>query len=43
MELPAEDDEELPTTMDIKYPMVAFERQIFMDIFEKDALVIMAK
>lgn len=48
MQLPAEnncenDDENLPHNMDIKYPMLAFEKQIFMDVFEKDALVVMAK
>ncbi|CAG9785513.1 unnamed protein product [Diatraea saccharalis] len=26
-----------------KYPMLSFEKQIFMDLFEKDALLIMAK
>lgn len=26
-----------------KYPMLSFEKQIFMDAFEKDALIITAK
>lgn len=26
-----------------KYPMLAFEKQIFIDMFEKDALLILAK
>lgn len=26
-----------------KFPMLSFEKQIFIDVFEKDALVIMAK
>lgn len=38
-----DNDDELPISMDVKYPMLAFEKQIFMDIFEKDALVVMAK
>lgn len=33
----------LPSNMDIKYPMLAFEKQIFMDVFEKDALVVTYK
>lgn len=29
--------------LDVKYPLLSFEKQIFIDVFEKDALVIMAK
>lgn len=28
---------------DMKYPLLSFEKQIFIDAFENDALVIMAK
>ncbi|XP_075974151.1 DNA repair endonuclease XPF mei-9 isoform X2 [Anticarsia gemmatalis] len=37
------DSEETQTLSDIKYPLLSFEKQIFIDAFEKDALVIMAK
>lgn len=29
--------------IETKYPLLSFEKQIFVDSFEKDALVIMAK
>ncbi|XP_026732524.1 DNA repair endonuclease XPF isoform X1 [Trichoplusia ni] len=35
------DEEQAPTYM--KYPLLSFEKQIFIDAFEKDALVILAK
>lgn len=35
--------EEAHSNLDIKYPMLPFEKQIFVDVFDKDALVIMAK
>lgn len=31
------------STITPKYPMISFEKQIFADLFEKDALLIMAK
>lgn len=31
------------TSIEPKYPMLPFETQIFVDIFEKDALLIIAK
>ncbi|XP_072938582.1 DNA repair endonuclease XPF [Epargyreus clarus] len=38
-----EDSEDTPQEIETKYPLLSFEKQIFMDIFEKDALLIMAK
>lgn len=37
------DSNERLTEIEYKYPMLSFEKQIFMDAFEKDALIIMAK
>ncbi|KAJ8730875.1 hypothetical protein PYW08_002288 [Mythimna loreyi] len=37
------DVEEGQDDIDMKYPLLSFEKQIFIDAFEKDALVIMAK
>ncbi|KAJ0175655.1 hypothetical protein K1T71_008814 [Dendrolimus kikuchii] len=37
------DDDSEPKDFDTKYNLLAFEKQIFIDIFEKDALVVMAK
>lgn len=37
-----EGDEEQALT-EMKYPLLSFEKQIFIDAFEKDALVILAK
>lgn len=34
--------DEQPTIVP-KFPLLSFEKQIFIDLFEKDALVIMAK
>ncbi|CAH2216833.1 jg14822 [Pararge aegeria aegeria] len=42
MELNSE-NEDLPQNIETKYPLLQFEKQIFIDIFEKDALVIIAK
>ncbi|CAB3223704.1 unnamed protein product [Arctia plantaginis] len=39
----ASDAEEAQMFADIKYPLLSFEKQIFIDAFEKEALVIMAK
>ena len=36
----AEEGEE---DIEMKFPLLSFEKQIFIDAFEKDALVIMAK
>ncbi|XP_013183116.1 DNA repair endonuclease XPF [Amyelois transitella] len=33
----------LPVNKDYKYPLLTFEKQIFIDVFEKDSLLIMAK
>ncbi|KAJ2942618.1 hypothetical protein O0L34_g2084 [Tuta absoluta] len=38
-----EDIENEAQTIDTKYPMLHFEKQIFIDMFEKEALLIMAK
>lgn len=35
--------DETSKTIETKYPLLPFEKQIFIDIFEKDALLIMAK
>lgn len=37
------DSNEQQAEIEYKYPMLSFEKQIFMDAFEKDALIIMAK
>lgn len=37
------DAEEDQVIHEIKYPILTFEKQIFIDAFEKDALVILAK
>lgn len=29
--------------MEYKHPMLSFEKKVFMDAFEKDALIVMAK
>ncbi|XP_038214945.1 DNA repair endonuclease XPF-like isoform X1 [Zerene cesonia] len=34
---------ELTKNVETKYPLLLFEKQIFMDVFEKDALLILAK
>lgn len=35
--------EELSQDIETKYPLLNYEKQIFTDIFENDALLIMAK
>lgn len=44
METPKENDDlnEMPN-IDIKFKLLEFEKQIFIDAFEKDALLILAK
>lgn len=37
------DAEECEDDIEMKFPLLSFEKQIFIDAFEKDALVIMAK
>ncbi|XP_059046563.1 DNA repair endonuclease XPF isoform X2 [Achroia grisella] len=37
------DVENLPSNVVIKYPLLPFEKEIFIDVFEKDALLILAK
>ncbi|CAK1540440.1 unnamed protein product [Leptosia nina] len=36
-------DETSDTAIETKYPLLPFEKQIFIDVYEKDALVILAK
>lgn len=38
-----QDSNEQLIGIEYKYPMLSFEKQIFMDAFEKDALIITAK
>ena len=36
-------EEEPSLNIDTKFPMLPYEKQIFIDIFESDALLIIAK
>lgn len=38
-----DEDQALDINIETKYPLLPFEKQIFIDIQEKDALLIMAK
>ncbi|XP_045534517.1 DNA repair endonuclease XPF [Papilio machaon] len=43
MDTPNDEDQTLDIDVETKYPLLPFEKQIFIDVQEKDALLIMAK
>lgn len=43
MDLNEENDGSPRNLEDVKFPLLEFEKQIFIDVFEKDSLLIMAK